>query len=140
MPSKYEKEIEDILRGAERRAEADDNWQKRDRERWKQRRPARRWRIRGAYDTSTILLFSGVGLIVLAFIVNFQLHFAATIMAIAGVILFLSPIFLSIKQATSGNPKYWRGQPVRRRPIAGRWQWWRTLQSDFRRWLGKGPR
>ncbi len=80
MPKRYEKEIEDILRGAERSAGSDNSgWQKRDRARWKQKRAARPWRIRIAYDTSTILLFSGVGLILLAYLINSQLHLAATL-------------------------------------------------------------
>lgn len=143
MPKRYEKEIEDILRGAERSAGSDNSgWQKRDRARWKQKRAARPWRIRIAYDISTILLFSGVGLILLAYLINSHLHLAATLIAISGVILFLSPIALSIRQSTTGNAQYWRGQPVSGKPYRQvSWQQrWRALQRAIGGWFGKGPK
>lgn len=147
MPSKFEKEIEEILNAADRRSpeplERRSDWQKRDRERWK-KRPQRRWPAGLTLHNPSALVFGGVGLVVVAFAI--QSYFAPLAMALAvlGIALFVSPIFLSFRRtARNSSAQYWRGRPVGRSGFSrggSTWgDWWRGVQRSLSKLFGKGP-
>lgn len=136
MPSKYEKEISEILERMDRQSPADRDWQKRDREHWKKPKTPRNNRPSGFSVSPGLLLWVGVGLVVIAFVVNMVLPVAAPLIALVGIGLFFASIVLSVMGRTGKTEKYWRGQPVKpRKQYGGLGGWWRDFQ---RRWFRKG--
>jgi hypothetical protein len=137
--SLLDKQLEDILRTAERAHRRQLFWR----------------RVRGVGSvvagsatrrrglTSGRLMAWGLGLCVIAVLVGRAVPGLTALLLLAGVILFISPVFLSFGRGGAGgarNERLWRGRVIeypRNDLLAGGRRW---VQRAVRRLRGNGPR
>jgi len=135
--SLLDKQLDDILRTAERTHRRQLFWR-----RLRGTSTLVLGRARGRRGwTSGRLMLTGLGLCLLATIIGRALPEITALLITGGVILFISPVFMSFRRggAARRDPQMWRGRVIdygQDDPFRAGREW---LQQRFRRGRGKPP-